>query len=473
MKPGFALLFFVLLTFAAAGQKAYYFLATSPSNITLEEAKSLDYKSIGKGHWNVGFSDCQVWIKVIPKGNIQGLLRLSCPVLDSVGIYKEYSSGRITTELNGLLVESRDKLYVNPIATPIDSSSVIYLSVKSRSMKWDSLDIVTLSKYQSDATLGIIIWASFMGIFLVMVIKAISLYLKLRERAYLHYSIFIIGAMCQSFHITGIGAQLFWSGTPQFSLVSEGLFVGLMILGHALFTREVLRLKEVSRSFYLAFTTMIFVGLLIMALAFLLPARLTSIVAHMAAGATMFLELICAFYLIRKLPYARLYLIGWFLFNCFATSLILLNMGLISPNVIVFYLPFVGLLIEIMVFNWVVAHYIASIKKDGESALQELVEKTKQLDQLQKLLEDSVFSEDSLQVMEPMINLKQVSNSLVQPLSKREIDVFDELQKGFTYQQIADRLFISKSTVKSHVRSIYEKLDARNRTDAINKVRGK
>lgn len=55
------------------------------------------------------------------------------------------------------------------------------------------------------------------------------------------------------------------------------------------------------------------------------------------------------------------------------------------------------------------------------------------------------------------------------PLSDRELEVLDCLSDGFTTGQIANNLFISENTVKTHVRHILEKLEASNRTEAVSK----
>jgi LuxR family maltose regulon positive regulatory protein len=60
---------------------------------------------------------------------------------------------------------------------------------------------------------------------------------------------------------------------------------------------------------------------------------------------------------------------------------------------------------------------------------------------------------------------------LVEPLTERELDVVRRIAEGLSNQQIADRLFISLSTVKWHTSNIYGKLGVKNRTQAVARAR--
>jgi DNA-binding NarL/FixJ family response regulator len=53
------------------------------------------------------------------------------------------------------------------------------------------------------------------------------------------------------------------------------------------------------------------------------------------------------------------------------------------------------------------------------------------------------------------------------PLTKREEEVLQLIADGCSTTEVANRLFISGKTVKNHLASIYEKLDARDRTQAV------
>lgn len=56
-------------------------------------------------------------------------------------------------------------------------------------------------------------------------------------------------------------------------------------------------------------------------------------------------------------------------------------------------------------------------------------------------------------------------------LSPRESEVLDLVARGFTYPEVAKRLALSVSTIQSHVRNIYAKLDVHNRTEAVYEAR--
>lgn len=61
----------------------------------------------------------------------------------------------------------------------------------------------------------------------------------------------------------------------------------------------------------------------------------------------------------------------------------------------------------------------------------------------------------------------QASGTLKSLLSKRHLEILNLLLQGLTNDEIADRLFISLSTVKSHINVILKKLDARDRAQVI------
>ncbi|NQX91191.1 MAG: response regulator transcription factor [Flavobacteriales bacterium] len=65
------------------------------------------------------------------------------------------------------------------------------------------------------------------------------------------------------------------------------------------------------------------------------------------------------------------------------------------------------------------------------------------------------------------LTLESVNAQLPTPLSEREFEVLNLLKEGKTNKEIGESIFLSVNTVKTHLLKVYEKLDAKNRTEAL------
>ena len=55
-------------------------------------------------------------------------------------------------------------------------------------------------------------------------------------------------------------------------------------------------------------------------------------------------------------------------------------------------------------------------------------------------------------------------------LSEREREVLDLIASGATNREIAERLYLSPHTIKEHTSTLYKKLKARNRAEAVRRA---
>lgn len=69
--------------------------------------------------------------------------------------------------------------------------------------------------------------------------------------------------------------------------------------------------------------------------------------------------------------------------------------------------------------------------------------------------------------------MAEFQQDALSPLSAREGEVLVLLSEGHSYKSAAAKMIISVHTVHGHVKSIYEKLQVRNRRDAVTKAKRK
>ncbi|MBI5975905.1 response regulator transcription factor [Staphylococcus canis] len=75
---------------------------------------------------------------------------------------------------------------------------------------------------------------------------------------------------------------------------------------------------------------------------------------------------------------------------------------------------------------------------------------------------DKTIHRDAQEVIDTVVNKPHMLNKL----SKRELEVLKEMAKGKTNKEIAQTLFVSEKTIKTHVSHILSKLNVTDRTQA-------
>lgn len=56
-------------------------------------------------------------------------------------------------------------------------------------------------------------------------------------------------------------------------------------------------------------------------------------------------------------------------------------------------------------------------------------------------------------------------------ITPREFDILEAMAAGLSNREIAERLFVSENTVKTHVGRLFDKLDAQRRTQAVQRAK--
>ena len=56
-------------------------------------------------------------------------------------------------------------------------------------------------------------------------------------------------------------------------------------------------------------------------------------------------------------------------------------------------------------------------------------------------------------------------------ITPRELEILEAMAAGFSNREIAERLFVSENTVKTHAARLFDKLSARRRTQAVQRAK--
>jgi two-component system, sensor histidine kinase LadS len=468
------LLFYPLLTFSQS--KVDYSIYIDTAHTSIQKIQYKHFKPISEPSINFGFKKFIVWVKVNfiePKKNENLIFFSRTATNDSIITYLMYKSGRMDTRYFGTMVEQQNALYQNPMAIELnDSLTTIYIKTKSHSFLRDEYQIQPVRTYRSNSTASFLLYGVLAGVFLVMVLYNISLYAKLKESAYAYYSIYLLFMCFQLFYIEGIGNAFLWKDSILFNLYIEQFSIAMAVFGLSFYSIRVLKIKTHSRFIFYCIKivgsgSLFFIVLLF----FLSPFKSSQMAGILSLFCLIFVFIGAIIAVSKKEPYSKFYILGWAVFMITAIGRIFYNIGIISYNSALVFINYFGCLIEAAVFTWIISMLLKEKQEKNLLYQFKLIQYGEELDALKKSIEKTIESEEAVGLgIPPKINLN-LSQLLTIALTEREQDVLKELSKGITYQQIGENLFISKNTVKTHVLNIYEKLDVKNRTEAINKAK--
>lgn len=83
-----------------------------------------------------------------------------------------------------------------------------------------------------------------------------------------------------------------------------------------------------------------------------------------------------------------------------------------------------------------------------------------------------ISSDIARKVLNQLPKTKAESIDTSYHITPREKEILNLLSRGLSYQEAADELYISVKTLKKHTYNIYQKLNAGNRTEALNRFFG-
>ncbi|HVU55975.1 MAG TPA: LuxR C-terminal-related transcriptional regulator [Puia sp.] len=85
---------------------------------------------------------------------------------------------------------------------------------------------------------------------------------------------------------------------------------------------------------------------------------------------------------------------------------------------------------------------------------------------------ETVVIEKPVYIEKKAVDAEAVARELARlDLSKRELEVLELMAQGLSNQEIAEKLFVSLNTIKTHTSRLFEKMDVKRRTQAVEKAK--
>jgi len=122
-----------------------------------------------------------------------------------------------------------------------------------------------------------------------------------------------------------------------------------------------------------------------------------------------------------------------------------------------------------MVFDGLRAGAVGYLLKDAPS--EKLAEAVRVAARGETFLQPSVAAKVVAEFARLSRKTVGTGNSVIEPLSEREIEILRLITKGASNREIAGALFLAEGTVKNHVSNILGKLEVRDRTQAALKAK--
>ena len=216
--------------------------------------------------------------------------------------------------------------------------------------------------------------ATYFGMLLALGLYNLMLFFGLRERVFLHYSLFVFGFTLAILTFNGTGTLIFWSGLGEHSgrLVSLGFtFASAMA---TLFAQSFLNTATYSPRWHRVLGLFRIWCWLSVVMALILPMQMALQVMDVTGFSAALLLLACAISSsLRRVPGARLFMLAWSLLLLGASVFALRNLGILPSNFLTLHGIQIGSALEMLLLSFALAARFNKLKRQKEQAQADML----------------------------------------------------------------------------------------------------
>jgi len=430
----------------------------SDGEINLKQVNQLTFQSLPDHHQlqathNRGFYLFKISLTdtTSPEGWI---LLIENEHLDTVTLYKNVGGTLVQLGVTGNNFPNKNNRYGFPQFRLTGNTREYYIKTTFKKDVTFPIRVDSLSSLDEKVISIFFQLGLYYGVGLMFFVFNFGLFIYLRDKSFIYYCAFQCFIVMSIAYADGL---LTFVNTNSWFLnhADIPLHIGMAISG-SLFAHTFLQMGGMRRKRWLT------AGLLTCLLsAYLLSILIDSYTAFLIAEALTFI-LLSFFWLIgltqyKGHAYSRFFVWGYGAFLVFGIDYFLLRkFGIFFLDLYPAELK-TGSIIEMLVLSVAIISRIKGLREENELYRLKIDKYIRQAAQQQtKVVED---------------NRKLLENvQLRYNLTARELEVLQGITEGLTNNQIADKIFLSVHTVKFHTRNIFDKMEIRNRTQAIGRL---
>lgn len=375
---------------------------------------------------NLGISNSRFWIKFTIQNSSKigkWFLEIPNPHIHIINLYIPKKGGKFEIIKGGnILPFFERKIETEGFSYELaleNEPSTFYLELEnSHDALVVPVNISTSNIFYNNIILTYSAYGAYYGVMIAMLLYNVFIYITIRDKTYLFYSLYIIFFTIHVLKDNGLAYRFLWPDSPEWNRISFAFTIPLANVSANHFVQNFLEADKNSKGLYITLLISKIIIILSAVLGYFLLDLSTNIeIVTIEAGInTIFLFIIGIIAFIKNINSAGFFLIAWSPLLIGGLSTILMNFDVLPYNLFTAYSIPIGTALESILLSISLANRIRIIKSEKEEAQNKLIESNKlALTNLEKanIQKDEFLTNTSHEFKTPLNAIIGLSESLI------------------------------------------------------------
>jgi len=308
----------------------------------IKNIDSLNWKTTTDNTPNFGFNIKPHWFWIDIKNTSPEendlLLQIHYPLLDLIDVYLIQPHSIMTQWHTGDLKDFNTRPlnhrhFIFPLELEANTESRVLFRIESSGAMQVPINLWNEREFYKSVQERSIPHGIFIGLYLVLIIYNLFLFLSTRDSSYLFYVVFATGFLSFFMAISGYGYQYVWGDSPSFQQYSVFTFICASLIGMAEFTIKFLRIPRDKNRIYFMLRAITFITCACFGLMFFLPYKSMIQILMLVCIYTSTIATIVGTRKITEMGIsASVYASGWIIMALGITVLVLNKFAILEAN---------------------------------------------------------------------------------------------------------------------------------------------